>query len=59
MKRLIWKARQWWYRRQMLRDAKLSELSKHIARARRAHAPVSHLYAAYQERVHQVLGGAR
>lgn len=55
--RFLWKARQWWFRRLMLRDAKLSEISRHIAKARRSHAPVNHLYRMYSERVHQVLGG--
>lgn len=59
MTRFLWKARQWWYRRQMLRDAKLSELSRLIAQAKKRHAPVKHLYRDYQNRVNEVLGGVR
>ena len=59
MKRFLWKAQQWWFRRQMLRDKRLSELSKHISKARRSHAPVNHLYREQSKRVNEILGGVR
>lgn len=57
LSRLIWKARQWWFRRLMLRDATLAEIQRHITQARKAHAPVNHLRKMYFERVNQILGG--
>lgn len=59
LKAYAWKARQWWYRRQMLRDAALAELNRQIVKARKNHAPVKPLYADYAARVNQLLGGAR
>lgn len=66
MDRLIRKFSQWRFccmmrrtKRLMLRDAALGEIQTHIAKARKAHAPVSHLYALYSERVDQILRGAR
>jgi hypothetical protein len=57
MTRIIWRIRQSYFRWILSRDKTLKDISNRIARARKSHGPVTHLYQAQARRVNELLRG--